>query len=165
MLKVIKKQIHLDQVKGALANPRRMPGYSPHELHHRLPGETRESVERTIDFAITWTDVVQFSIFTPFPVRVLDYLDPAVKTDSILRSSTGTGPTFLTTLNMQRSTSSKYNRRNTRPLTQERKRYARDHEVLYCFPKPITRTTTDTTTSVIAHRTGPQHRRTSISSA
>ncbi|OPY02805.1 MAG: (Dimethylallyl)adenosine tRNA methylthiotransferase MiaB [Syntrophorhabdus sp. PtaB.Bin047] len=83
MLKVIKKQIHLDQVKGALAIAKNAGILTHTSYIIGCPGETRESVEQTIDFAIDMDpDVVQFSIFTPLPgTESWDYMDPAVKTD------------------------------------------------------------------------------------
>lgn len=82
-LKTIKKQIDLNQVRKALSIAKNAGILAHTSYIIGCPGETKESVENTINFAIEMDpDVVQFSIFTPLPgTESWDYMDPAVKKD------------------------------------------------------------------------------------
>jgi anaerobic magnesium-protoporphyrin IX monomethyl ester cyclase len=82
VLKTIKKKTNLSQVRRSIALTKEA-GIKTHTSYViGCPGETRETVEKTIKFAIDMDpDYVQFSIFTPLPgTESWDYLDPQQKT-------------------------------------------------------------------------------------
>ena len=68
ILKNLRKGIQLDRVEDAVAMTRRNGIRTRLSFMYGNPGETRESMRRTLDFALHINpDLVQFNITTPYP--------------------------------------------------------------------------------------------------
>lgn len=68
VLKRMRKGIDLDSVRDAVAMTRRHGIRTRLSFMYGSPGETRESMRQTLDFAIRIDpDLVQFNITTPYP--------------------------------------------------------------------------------------------------
>ena len=76
ILKSIKKPLDLEQVKGFISLCNEIGLYTHATYMFGLPGETRQSIRKTIDFAFSLgTTTAQFSLATPYPrTEFYDYL-------------------------------------------------------------------------------------------
>jgi radical SAM superfamily enzyme YgiQ (UPF0313 family) len=68
ILKNIRKKITLDDVKEVVKNCKKLGIFTHATYMFGLPGETKETIEKTINFSSKlMTDTAQFSVVTPYP--------------------------------------------------------------------------------------------------
>jgi len=68
LMKKINKKLDLDKVRAFADNCRKLGLHTHGTFMFGLPGETRESIQRTMDFAFSLhCTTAQFSVATPFP--------------------------------------------------------------------------------------------------